>query len=127
MIHMSEGLGVNCTFCHNTRAFSQWPQSPPQRAVAWHGIQMARDLNTAWLDPLLSVFPPARLGPTGDGPKLNCATCHQGAYKPLYGADILQGHPGLVAPKGTEVVAPAEAPAVPAATVSEAAPVKAPG
>ena len=95
MIHMSEGLGVNCTFCHNTRAFSQWPQSPPQRAVAWHGIQMARDLNTAWLDPLLSVFPPARRGPTGDAPKLNCATCHQGVSKPLLGVSLAKDYPEL--------------------------------
>ena len=36
--------------------------------------------------PLKDVYPRARLGPVGDPPKANCATCHQGAFKPLYGA-----------------------------------------
>jgi photosynthetic reaction center cytochrome c subunit len=96
MMHMSKSLGVNCTYCHNTRSFSSWDTSTPQRATAWYGIRMARDLNTNYLGPLAGVFPAERLGPTGDVPKLNCATCHQGAYKPLYGADILKNHPGLV-------------------------------
>ena len=64
--------------------------------MAYYGIRMARDLNNAYLGSLDGVFPQNRLGPTGDVPKLNCATCHQGAYKPLYGADILHGYPGLV-------------------------------
>lgn len=96
MMHMSQSLGVNCTYCHNSRSFSSWEQSAPQRTVAYYGIRMARDLNNAYLDSLAGVFPQERLGPTGDVPKLNCATCHQGAYKPLYGADILHGYPGLV-------------------------------
>ena len=36
-----------------------------------------------------------RLGPTGDAPKANCTTCHQGAYKPLYGANMLDDYPSL--------------------------------
>lgn len=96
MMHMSKSLGVNCTYCHNSRSFSSWEQSAPQRTVAYYGIRMARDLNNAYLGSLDGVFPANRLGPTGDVPKLNCATCHQGAYKPLYGADILHGYPGLV-------------------------------
>ena len=95
MIHMSESLGVNCTFCHNSRAFADWAQSNPQRVTAWHGIQMARDLNVAYLDPLQSVFPANRLGPTGDGPKLSCATCHQGVNKPLYGVSLAKDYPEL--------------------------------
>ena len=95
MVHMSQSLGVNCTYCHNTRSFSQWDQSTPQRSTAYYGIRMVRDLNNEYLASLEGVFPPERLGPTGDVPKLNCATCHQGAFKPLYGADILQNHPGL--------------------------------
>ena len=97
MMHMSKSLGVNCTYCHNTRSFASWESSTPQRATAYYGIRMARDLNTHYLASLAGVFPPNRLGPTGDVPKLNCATCHQGAYKPLYGANILNGHPGLTA------------------------------
>jgi photosynthetic reaction center cytochrome c subunit len=35
----------------------------------------------------------------GDVAKVNCATCHQGAYKPLYGFPMIKDHPELVAPK----------------------------
>ena len=95
MMHMSEGLGVNCTFCHNSRAFAEWEQSTPQRVTAWHGIRMAQDLNNAYLDPLQPVYPEMRLGPLGDAPKANCATCHQGVNKPLYGAPMSQDYPSL--------------------------------
>ena len=95
MMHISQSLGVNCTFCHNTRSFAQWDASTPQRATAWYGIRMARDLNVNYLGSLADVFPANRLGPTGDVPKVSCATCHQGAYKPLYGANLLATHPEL--------------------------------
>ena len=45
MIAMSKGLGQNCTFCHNSRAFFSWEESLPQRVTAWHGMQMVRELN----------------------------------------------------------------------------------
>ena len=95
MMSISKGLGVNCTFCHNTREFGQWSESTPQRVTAWHGIQMVRNLNTEYLDPLKDVFPATRLGPLGDGPKLNCATCHQGANKPLLGVSLAKDYPEL--------------------------------
>ena len=50
MMSMSKSLGVNCTFCHNSRSFSAWDQSSPQRATTWHGIRMVRDLNTNYVD-----------------------------------------------------------------------------
>jgi photosynthetic reaction center cytochrome c subunit len=86
---------VNCTFCHNSRSFSDWEQSTPQRVTAWHGIQMVRDLNSVYLDPLQSTYPPNRLGPLGDAPKTSCATCHQGANKPLLGAQMAKDYPEL--------------------------------
>ena len=95
MVYMSESLGVNCTFCHNSRAFSNWAQSTPQRVTAWHGIQMARDLNASYLDPLSSVFPAYRLGPNHDSAKVGCATCHQGVNKPLYGVSMAKDYPEL--------------------------------
>ena len=95
MMNFSTALGVNCTYCHNSRSLGDWSQSTPQRVTAWHGIRMVRNLNTTYLDPLGSVFPPARLGPTGDAPKVNCATCHQGVYKPLFGVSMLKGFPEL--------------------------------
>jgi photosynthetic reaction center cytochrome c subunit len=95
MMHFSDSLGVNCTYCHNSRSFSPWDQSTPQRNTAWYGIRMVRDLNTAYLEPLKPQYPAARLGPLGDAPKANCSTCHQGVHKPLYGVSMLKDHPEL--------------------------------
>ena len=95
MMHFSKSLGVNCTYCHNSRAFANWSQSSPQRVTAWHGIRMARDLNTAYMEPLAPIFPANRKGPLGDVAKVNCATCHQGAYKPLLGVSMLKDYPEL--------------------------------
>ncbi len=98
MMHMSDSLGVNCTYCHNTQAFESWEQSPPARVTAWHGIRMVRELNNAYLIPLGPEYPAHRLGPLGDAPKANCATCHQGVYQPLWGADVLADYPSLSGP-----------------------------
>jgi photosynthetic reaction center cytochrome c subunit len=96
MIHMSKALGVNCAQCHNSRAFGDWGNSSPPRVTAWHGIQMARTLNQEYMVPLTNNFPANRLGPGGDVAKVNCATCHQGAHKPLYGAEMAKHHPELL-------------------------------
>ncbi len=98
MMHWSQSLGVNCTYCHNSRAFTSWEQSPPARLTAWHGRRMAQALNSQYLAPLGPVYPDNRLGPLGDPPKLSCATCHQGAHKPLLGADMISLFPSLSAP-----------------------------
>ncbi|MBU1211819.1 MAG: photosynthetic reaction center cytochrome c subunit [Alphaproteobacteria bacterium] len=98
MMHMSQSLGVNCTACHNTSTFGNWQQSTPQRVSAWHGIRMVGDLNAKFLDPLKDAYPAARLGPTGDAPKANCATCHQGVQKPLYGANMLKDYLASLTP-----------------------------
>jgi len=95
MMHMSTSLGVNCTYCHNSRAFSVWEQSTPQRTTAWHGIRMAQTLNSEHIAPLSGVLPPERLGPTGEGRKVNCETCHQGVNKPLYGLMMAKDYPSL--------------------------------
>ena len=97
MVHMSESLGVNCTYCHNTRDFQSWEQSRPQRVTAWHGIRMARDLNNGYMESLTGKFPAERLGPKGDVAKVNCNTCHQGAFKPLNGAAMAKDYPELQA------------------------------
>lgn len=95
MMHMADSLGVGCTYCHNTQSFGSWELSPPPRLTAWHGIQMVRDLNAAYLSPLADTLPAERLGPSGDVPKASCATCHQGVFKPLYGASMLGEYPSL--------------------------------
>jgi photosynthetic reaction center cytochrome c subunit len=55
---------------------------------------MLRDLNQNYLHPL-DVYPAKRLGPTGDAPKANCTTCHQGVNKPLYGVSMIDAWPEL--------------------------------
>jgi photosynthetic reaction center cytochrome c subunit len=52
------------------------------------------------------VFPAERLGPQGDVAKLNCATCHQGAFKPLYGQSMLKDHPELASAVKVAVAVP---------------------
>ncbi|NBW89953.1 MAG: photosynthetic reaction center cytochrome c subunit, partial [Gammaproteobacteria bacterium] len=113
MVHMSESLGVNCTYCHNTRAWSSWEQSRPQRSTAWYGIRMVRNLNNGYLLPLTQVFPQHRKGPTGDVAKINCATCHQGVYKPYFGQSMAKDYPEL---QGAKKPPAAPADAAPAAT-----------
>ena len=123
MMHMSQGLGVNCTFCHNSNNFAKWEDSRPQRVNAWYGIRMVRDVNNNYITELGDVWPANgkgiygnRRGPHGDPLKVNCATCHQGVNKPLGGYKMLKDYPAL---KGG---APA---AAPAPVVAEAAPVPA--
>lgn len=107
MVHMSEGLGVNCTFCHNSRDFANWPDSNPQRVNAWYGIRMVSDINASYITPLATVFPDNRKGPHGDPAKANCTTCHQGASKPLLGVSMLKDYvlslnpPAAAAPAAT--------------------------
>lgn len=95
MISQSRSLGVNCTYCHNSRAFSSWREAPPARATAYHGILMLRDVNQNYLAPLQPVYPAVRLGAMGDAPKAQCVTCHNGAYKPLYGAQMAKDFPAM--------------------------------
>ncbi len=95
MMSQSKSLGVNCTYCHNTRQFASWTQAPPQRVTAMHGILMLRDLNTNYLSPLQPVYPSVRLGTMGDAPKAQCLTCHNGNYKPLYAAQMAKHYPAL--------------------------------
>jgi len=127
MVMMSQSLGVNCDYCHNTRAFRDWSQSSPARVTAWYGIRMVRDLNNNYLDNLNGVFPAYRKGVTGDSPKVYCNTCHQGIYKPLFGVSMLTtfsyelGRPPattamLMAPYIPPPDDPAAAPAAPDAT-----------
>lgn len=107
MMHISQSLGVNCTFCHNTRSMAAWDQSSPQRTTAFYGIRMVRDLNVNYVVPTGEYLPTNRLGPAGDVPKVNCTTCHQGASKPLLGVSMYQDYPELGAPRPPPAPAPA--------------------
>lgn len=117
MMHISQSLGVNCTYCHNSQSFRSWSLSRPQRATAYYGIRMVRGINDSYITPLASVFPANRKGPHGDPYKVNCMTCHQGLSKPLAGASMRDQAPSLWQP------APAAPPA--AGTMPEQAPVPA--
>jgi len=100
MMHMSTSLDVNCTYCHNSRSFGSWESSSPARVTAWHGINMAQSINTEYVSSVSSMLPPHRLGPTGEGRKVNCTTCHQGVAKPLGGLAMAKDYPSLQSPSG---------------------------
>ncbi|MFN3551535.1 MAG: photosynthetic reaction center cytochrome PufC [Novosphingobium meiothermophilum] len=110
MMHLSTSLGVNCTFCHNAQAFQPWNISTPQRATAWYGLRMVRDVNGQYISPLADTFPAHRKGPMGDPFKVSCATCHQGKNKPMDGYKMAKDYPALW---GSPVAVPAAAPAAP--------------
>jgi photosynthetic reaction center cytochrome c subunit len=95
MMHMSDSLGVNCTYCHNTRSFQPWEASTQARVTAWHGLELARHINGEYIVPLTEALPAERLGPLGDAPKASCATCHRGVSRPLYGESMAQAYPSL--------------------------------
>ena len=128
MIHFGQSLGVNCTYCHNTRSFGDWATSSPARVTAWYGIRMVRDINNAYLASLNNVFPAYRKGVQGDSPKVNCLTCHQGIYKPLFGVSMLTTFPELAKPYVQQAAdhAPAIAPVPAVAPQPTEAPMPAP-
>jgi photosynthetic reaction center cytochrome c subunit len=101
MINMSNSLGVNCGFCHNSRAWAAWQDAPPTRVTAQYGLRMTRDLNQGYIAPLGEVLPAIRLGARGDAPMIGCATCHNGLHKPLAGAQMAKDYPALWGFTGT--------------------------
>ncbi len=99
MQHFSNALGVNCTYCHNTRSIADPEGFTPQWGVAQIGRSMVQDINNTHILPTLDLLPAERLGPLGDVAKVNCTTCHQGAAKPLLGQSMLADWPELVGPE----------------------------
>lgn len=125
MMHMSGSLGVNCSYCHNSREWSDWSQSRPQRVTAWYGIRMVRNINNQYISNVAYAMPANRKGPLGDPYKTNCTTCHQGLAKPLYGVSMRKEHPQLWGPTARNL-AGQSAPGVPAGAVQPPAPVLVP-
>lgn len=123
MMHMSNSLGVNCTYCHNAQSFGNWATSNATRTNAWYGIRMVRQINNDYIQPLTPTFPANRVGPMGDPYKVNCATCHQGIAKPLYGVPMLKDHPALAGVRAPMVATPAAAPVAANAVASPVEPV----
>jgi len=116
MNYFSNALGVNCVFCHNSRAFYDPAQVTPQWALATLAIQMVLEMNNDYLVPLRDTYPENRLGPFhADAPKAACKTCHKGYNRPLNGADMISDWPEL-ATTGEPVYPEPEPEAAPAAT-----------
>ncbi|WP_299555618.1 photosynthetic reaction center cytochrome PufC [uncultured Tateyamaria sp.] len=96
MNYFSNSLGVNCVFCHNSRAFYDGAQVTPQWSTAQQGRQMVIELNQEYLIPLKDIYPAERLGPIyADAPKVGCRTCHKGYQKPLQGMNMVADWPEL--------------------------------
>ncbi|WP_084860646.1 photosynthetic reaction center cytochrome PufC [Salibaculum halophilum] len=96
MNYVSNSLGVNCLFCHNSRAFYDGAQVTPQWATETLGIQMVLEMNNDYLVPLRDEYPPERLGPVHqDAPKAGCKTCHKGYQQPLQGTNVIGDWPEL--------------------------------
>ena len=132
MMQMADGIGVNCGYCHNSRAFFDWGQSTPNRWTGYSGIQMTRDLNRNYLIHTGEILPQTRfrldkatewnLAPSEAGPLpgnglANCATCHHGRPKPLGGASGARDYPELMAPAAT-ITSPVGAPSPRPATAA---------
>jgi photosynthetic reaction center cytochrome c subunit len=96
MNYVSNSLGVNCVFCHNTRAFYDTEQVTSQWGTASLGIGMVQELNNDYLVPLGDSYPEERLGPLHqDAPKAACKTCHKGYQQPLQGTNMIADWPEL--------------------------------
>jgi photosynthetic reaction center cytochrome c subunit len=96
MNYVANSLGVNCVFCHNSRAFYDADQVTPQWATASLGIAMVQEMNNEYLVPLQDIYPEERLGPIhADAPKAACKTCHKGYQQPLQGTNVIKDWPEL--------------------------------
>jgi len=96
MNYFANSLGVNCVFCHNSRAFYDGAQVTPQWGTASLGILMVQELNNDYIIPAGGLLPEERLGPrNGDEPKVACRTCHKGYQQPLQGTNVIGDWPQL--------------------------------
>jgi photosynthetic reaction center cytochrome c subunit len=80
---------------------------------------MVREINNEFITGLTPIHPPNRLGVMGDIAKVNCATCHQGVNKPLYGAQMLKAHPELSGPNALKDAMEIRGPGKPIAPQSQ--------
>ena len=96
MNYFSNSLGVNCVFCHNSRAFYEPSEYTPQWGLAQLARQMVIEMNTEYLIPLGDTYPAERLGPIyADAPKAACRTCHKGYQRPMQGLNVIADWPEL--------------------------------
>ena len=96
MNYFANSLGVNCVFCHNSRAFYDTAQVTPQWGTAQLGRQMVIETNVEYVIPVGDELPENRLGPVHmDPPKVGFQTCHKGQVKPLQGLAMIEDWPEL--------------------------------
>ena len=101
MNYFANSLGVNCVFCHNSRAFYDPGQVTPQWATALLGRQMVNEINNTYLIPVGGLLPAERMGPImADPPKAGCNTCHKGYQQPLQGTNVIKDWPELATTTG---------------------------
>ncbi len=115
MMQMSDGIGVNCGYCHNSRAFFDWGQSTPSRWIGLQGIHMTQAINNDFLLPLgtsmpqlrdihqngrLPITPRQEANPQNGNALATCQTCHYQEPKPLAGLNLLAGFPVLAGQPG---------------------------
>lgn len=106
MNYFANSLGVNCVFCHNSRAFYDPEQFTPQWSLAQLGRQMVIEMNAEYLIPLKDTYPENRLGPIyGDAPKAACRTCHKGYQRPMQGLNVIADWPELASSDPPEYAA----------------------
>jgi photosynthetic reaction center cytochrome c subunit len=120
MMQMSDGIGVNCGFCHNSRVLQSWAQSSPYRWNGYSGIKLTQDLNRNYLlrlaglvpqdraiidETALPVLPARDVNPQRGNGLIVCATCHYARPAPLGGAAMLKDYPGLTDPPPAKAAA----------------------
>jgi photosynthetic reaction center cytochrome c subunit len=112
MMQMADALNVNCTYCHNSRAFYDWRQGTPMHTAGYYGIEMTVHLNQTYFRDLHEIVPPEREGPLGDAYKPNCMTCHVTQPRPFDGMSWVDQYPGLVGQPAEDPPADASSPVV---------------
>lgn len=114
MMQWSNALGVNCTYCHQSRALDDWAQSPPNRLHGYSGLKMTLMMNQNYLSRVARWAAPGQIGQMGDPPMADCKTCHQGAEKPE-GGMLHVVYPALIGPvpRGPANAVAAANPAIP--------------
>lgn len=80
--HLSAGLQVDCSYCHNLANFADDNMADPEvaqrKATARQHMRMAADLNQNWLTQLAELTNQKH----PSGAQITCATCHFGEAKP---------------------------------------------
>ena len=110
MMEMSDDIGANCGYCHNSRNWASWQQSSPYRWSGYDALRLVREVNNDFMLRIAEVEPltrtlvgettipamPVRMREAQPGNGLvACGTCHQGVTRPFNGVNMVDAYPGL--------------------------------